>query len=257
MNDASKSPAIERVFNIVEYIAKNDVGYSYNEISRVLNLPLNSVYRFCVELEKKNYLVKENNLLYIGPAFYIIGKVAEKRIDILNVAKPIMRELNEMSNETVHLDILNYDINGNNAFDMTLLHQVETSQSIKMSVSTGMIGYLHASGFGKCLLAYNNYKDYPAEKLVGLTPNTIVTQEALEKECEKVKSNGYAIDNEEYVEGLYCIGAPIFNSKNECFAAIGIQYLKYRYDDAKRDEAIKAVTEAARKISYILKNSGV
>ncbi len=246
MSEKSSAPAVEKMLGIIELLTENDVGYSYNEISRVTGISLNSVYRICVELERKNYLIKENDKIYIGPAFYLVGRVAKKKMNIVNVARPFMRELSELSGETVHLDI------PTDNFDMILVDQIETSQNIKMSVTTGTHAYLHASGFGKCLLAHMDYEKYPDEKLAKLTANTITDREALCRECEKIRVQGYAIDNEEYVEGVYCIGAPIFDGNGKCVAALGIMYLKYRYDGETEKNGIEAVKRAAEQISRML-----
>ncbi len=246
MESKTAAPAIDKMLTIVELLTGRNEGYSYNEISRLTGIPLNTAYRICLELEKKNYLIKENDRLYIGPSFYPVGCAAKKRMSLVNVARPFLKELNQLSNETVHLDILTEEM------DMILVDQVETTQNIKMSVTTGTRAYLHASGFGKCLLAYNDYEAYPAEKLVPLSPNTITDRAGLKAECEKIRELGYAIDNEEYMEGIYCIGAPIFDNRGKCVAALGIMYLKYRYDSEKERIGIDAVKKAAENITKLL-----
>ena len=55
-----------------------------------------------------------------------------------------------------------------------------------------------------------------------LTENTITDPLILSKELKEIKKNGYAIDNEENEEGIYCVAAPILNSRHIPLAAVSI-----------------------------------
>ncbi len=247
----SAAPAIEKMIRIIELLAHSDRGYNYTEISRLTDTPFNSVYRICMELEAKKYIVKQDGLLHIGPSFYIIGKAAEQQMKILSIARPFMADLAQLTHETVHITRLDDQMN------MILVEQIETEYAIRMSVATGTEMITHASAFGKCMLAWNDWQGYAQRELPSCTSRTITGEKELGDELARIRACGYAIDNEEYVEGVRCIGAPIFGSDGKCIAAMGVLYLLYRYDDAKEEAGIRAVVEAASKISKLLKDGNI
>jgi DNA-binding IclR family transcriptional regulator len=78
---------------------------------------------------------------------------------------------------------------------------------------------------------------------------------ALIREVEKVRVNKVAVDDEECLVGVYCVAAPILNSKGECVAAISISTPKNRMDENRRITFAKLVSEKARKISSSLRES--
>ncbi len=59
------------------------------------------------------------------------------------------------------------------------------------------------------------------------TPNTLTTREAVNEELQKVRKNGFSVDNEEYVQGLLCIAAPVRGSSGEVVAALSVALPKF------------------------------
>ena len=82
-----------------------------------------------------------------------------------------------------------------------------------------------------------------------MTDQTIGTMAELIKAVEKVRKKGVAYDDEEALNGVYCVAAPILNAKNECLAAISISTPKNRITKEKSDQFAKLVVETAKKIS--------
>jgi len=76
-------------------------------------------------------------------------------------------------------------------------------------------------------LSYENY-----------TPHTITDYHLLLDELKEVKMSGYAIDNEEHEEGIYCIASPIITKNGEAIAAISITGPAFRMKQNKEDYII-------------------
>lgn len=93
-------------------------------------------------------------------------------------------------------------------------------------------------------------------ELVSYTPKTISTKEALAKELEKVRLQGYAVDDEENEPQIVCVAAPIFDHEGKVVAAMSVSTPTFRLDDAKLKKNIGLVLEYTQIISTILGNLG-
>ena len=247
MEKKYSAPAVARLFDIIELMAAENRGFSINEIARLLDYPVNTVYRICKEMEERTYLEKNasDGLYYIGGRFFTIGQIAGSRIELRSRALPFMKTLRSELDETVHLTVLRSNW-------MVLLDQVETKQPVRIYVETGSLLYPHASAFGKCLLAYcdNEFlEDYIKDIPSPLTANTIVDAEKLYVELKTIRSTGYAWDMEEYLEGVRCVGAPVHSLMGEGIAAIGVMAPAYRFEHEKMEQAAQLVMEAAHELS--------
>jgi IclR family transcriptional regulator, acetate operon repressor len=114
-------------------------------------------------------------------------------------------------------------------------------------VPQGYSGYAHARAAGKLLLALvdPSLRDaylakHPLERR---TNNTIVDRERLEKELEEIRARGYAVDNEEFYEGLQCLAVPVEGLGGRF--VLGISVPKERFEK-KFDKYLAALLNAAR-----------
>lgn len=88
---------------------------------------------------------------------------------------------------------------------------------------------LYCTGLGKALLAY--LPEWEVRSIIGqekfhrYTANTLLNVELLLKDLSQIRQRGYSIDDEEHLPGILCVGAPVFNAKNEPIAAISVATL--------------------------------
>jgi len=83
------------------------------------------------------------------------------------------------------------------------------------------------------------------------TETTITDPEILRKELDQVRTQGYAIDDEEISRGLTCIGAPIFGLNGEVIAAMSLTAPSYVYEDGIADDVIQTILDHAKQASLI------
>jgi len=109
---------------------------------------------------------------------------------------------------------------------------------------------------GKALVAH-----IPQEKLEKIiaerpmerrTPKTITTMPRLLKELERVRSLGYAVDDEENNLGARCLGAPVFNQRGEIEAAVGLSGPISQVNSQTMPRIVDALKDAARHLSMQL-----
>jgi DNA-binding IclR family transcriptional regulator len=106
------------------------------------------------------------------------------------------------------------------------LDQAESRHAVRLFAEPGRRVPAHASGAGKAMLAFQEPglldKLYASEPFERLTPHTIITAAGLRSEVIDVRHRGYALDQEEYEEGVSCVGAPILDGIGNAFAAISV-----------------------------------
>ncbi|HML38556.1 MAG TPA: IclR family transcriptional regulator [Bacillota bacterium] len=192
--------------------------------------------------ETKKY---SNSLKLLAMGNHVMGKLGVKEI-----ARPYMEELSVKTGETVNLGSI---VDGR----ILYIDKLESSSTIKVDLSVGVTVPSFCSAMGKAILAYLPESEL-AEALnsiefVKYSRHSIADKAALTDELAKIREKGFAVDDEEYIEGLICFGAPILDFEGRPIAAISICCPKYRYDP-KRHLALYTdlVTDAGRKISTMM-----
>ena len=117
---------------------------------------------------------------------------------------------------------------------------------------------MHATSLGKVLLSEMEPEMVeaifrsPDKSLKSFTPNTITTFDNLHIELRKVREQGFAIDNEEYNNGLFCIAMPVKNYEKQIVAAVSISGPSFRLNFSKIMEIRDELALASKKMSDCL-----
>jgi DNA-binding IclR family transcriptional regulator len=128
---------------------------------------------------------------------------------------------------------------------------------IKLFSEIGKTFPLHCTGMGKVLLAFspgsllNALSNSPLERV---TNYTISDVHALKKELVSIRTQGYALDDQEITRGIMCVGAPVFGFNGELAGAISITFPSYINEDRGIDHEIMAIKKysslASKKLGF-------
>jgi len=135
-------------------------------------------------------------------------------------------------------------------------HQTPTGQVVSVAGQTGEFAPLHCTAHGKALLADYDLKDLKA--LFGRAPlhtytrTTITSLTRLARTCGRVRADGFALDDGEYIEEVRCLAAPIRDPQGEIVASVGISSPVTRLHSKRIAPAAAEVVAAARAISISL-----
>ena len=250
-NHESPSVAVERALAMLEAVAQDAEGLSNAEISRKLEIPKSSASYILRTLETRGYLTRnpETGKYRVGLKILSLSRGALSGIDVREVALPIMRHLMEKTNLTCHLAILDGP-------DAVYIEKVEPTGFIRMDTCVGRRMRVHATSVGKALVAH-----IPQERLEKIltergmekrTPKTITTVSRLLKDLEKVREQGYAVDDEENNMGARCVGAPVFNQQGTIEAAIGLSGTINQVNPHTMPRILEHLKDAARHVSMQL-----
>jgi DNA-binding IclR family transcriptional regulator len=247
----SPSVAVERALAMLEAVAQAADGLSNAEISRKLQIPKSSASYILRTLETQGYLNRnaETGKYRVGLKVLSLSRGALIGIDVREVALPIMRHLVEKTNLTCHLAILDGP-------DAVYIEKVEPTGFIRMDTWVGRRMRVHATSVGKSLVAH-----IPQERLEKMlaergmekrTSKTITSLPKLLKDLEKVRDQGYAVDDEENNMGARCVGAPVFNQDGSIEAAIGLSGTINQVNPHTMPRILEHLKDAARHVSMQL-----
>ncbi|MBV1757263.1 MAG: IclR family transcriptional regulator [Dethiosulfatibacter sp.] len=219
---------IERATDIMDliFVANKELGVS--EISHELNLPKATVYRILITLAKGGFISKgyETEKYTLGGKFIKYSDRVKRDINVYTIAKPYMERLAKKVGETVNLAI-DYDnqsliIDRENGEQTSLLSKLVSDAPYNCS-SSGKIFLSHKSD--KEIREY--FKNKHAKKR---TIKSITDFETFDEQRKDILEKGYAIDDEEYDYGLYCIGKPVYSHSKKLMAVISLSGPKSRLE---------------------------
>ncbi len=217
------------------------------ELSGQLGIDKGTVHHLLVTLTEMDY-VRQNpdtRAYSVGFQAFKVGYAYMGELDLVKVARVHLERLNDLSRETVHLG----ELAGG---DILYLDKIESPMSITMRSRIGVTRPAYCTGVGKILMAF-----LPDEKLRSMmerlelkphTENTIVDRDLFLENLAECRKRGYAIDDEEIEEGLFCVAVPIFNIENRAIAALSVSLPKYRLKD-RLEDLIGMTLETGKRIS--------
>ena len=240
--------AIERAVSILNAFSPEDPELGVTELAERLGLHKSTVHRFMVNLDAAG-LVERNprtGRYRLGLRIFELGGLVMQQMNLWDEALPFLEGLVHDTGETGHLAVLD----GGEAI---YIERVEARRALRVPSAIGRGYPAHATNLGKVLLAdlpRERVEEIVAERgLAAYTPNTITDLDQLEGELDRIRALGYAVNNEEYDEGLRCIGAPVRDHSGHVVAALGIGGPVTRITPDRVDELAELVMTAARGLS--------
>lgn len=203
-----KIGSIEKGLAIVEMLKDAPKGLSLTEISDQLGFPRSTCHHILSTYLSHDYVHQnaENKKYSLGYKFLEISRHILNGIDVRKMAHDDIRQLQRDCEEAVHLVILSKG-------QVVYIDKVDKPGGLSLATYIGYSVEPHATAGGKILLSKLSDNEirqmYQNRPLKPFTKNTIVTIDKLIEEVEKVRIEGYALDNEELYEGIKCLAAPV------------------------------------------------
>ena len=254
MSTTARNPvkAVETTFLILDVLKELD-GAGVTELSDHLDIPKSTVHSYLSTLYQEEYVVKEGDKYYVSSRFLDFGIYARNRKRIYDIAKP---EVDRLAEETGNYANLLIEEHGRGVY----LLRTDGNRAVKSNTRTGTVVDLHATALGKAILA--NFPESRVREILdrhgmpSQTPNSITDRDALFQELETIRERGYAIDDEEWAEGLRCVAAPVMENGNEVIGSISVSGPTSRFRGPEAmDDVADAVLEAANVIELNMKYS--
>jgi len=221
--------------------------YGATELSRVLDIPLNSVFRILKRLTDRQYTVQGplSDGYQLSTKMFSLGMSLYTRFELRQQARPHMEWLCRETQETCQLQVPQGDM-------VLVLDTVSPEVSYYIRVVPGGRVYYHPNAYGKVMLAFmgeGELKKIIPPRLPALTSHTIVLRTQLMEQLEEIRRTGLGYDNEEYNEGIRCIGAPVLDGESKVVAGLGVTGLVSTFRDRKQAIFEQLVLECASCVS--------
>ena len=205
---ASLAPAVTRAAAILDELARNGgAPLGPSELARRLGLPKSSIANICGALADVRLLRRVGTAFALGRKLAELGGAYLAVVDLIQEFYEACRLLPAGSDETVQLAVLD-------GLEMTYLARHDGKQPVRLTSQIGRRLPATVTATGKAALASLDDRDLD-ERLAAvtslpvLTPNSHRTVEALRADLAEVRKRGYAIDDEETIEGVVCLGIVI------------------------------------------------
>jgi IclR family KDG regulon transcriptional repressor len=240
--------SVLKSLDILECLASSQQPMSTQEVAQQCGLSRPTAYRHLVTLLTRDYVATglDGGRFQIGARVLGLSKSFLDRLDLPDIAKADMRELNQVSKETVYLGILD-------GAEILYVGKVESPQQVRMHCVIGTRNPLHCTALGKAILAFlpGEERDALLDQMTftARTAYTITDRSALEENLSLVRARGYAIDDMEIEEGIRCVSAPIFDHTGRVVAAISTSGPAFRLSLSRIHDVAEAAVRASASIS--------
>jgi len=241
---------ISKVLLILEALQGSSAGLGLKAICDVTGIHKSTAHRFLKHLERERYLLRtESGAYLIGPRLSQMSARGNQGATLQAVARPVLWELWKSTQETVNLAVLDQGT-------VLYVDVIESPHEFRLSSRVGTRRSPHVTALGKALAAFlpAGARDNILSTITfqPATSKTIMNLLQFRQELEKVRRQGFAVDDEEAVQGARCVSAPILNSDREPIAAVSISGPVTRVSPNQVGALAEAVCDAARAISVAM-----
>ena len=243
--------SVDRALSIIETLAEDDEGYRLSDLAIRTGLSTSTVHRLLGTLENRRFVQfdRTGSKWHVGARCFTVGATFARRRNFSAQAVPYLRKLRDLTRETANLAVVDDEF-------IIVLTRMESREIMRSLTKVGGRVAMVASGVGKAVLATYSNEDVSAiihhHGMPRLTEKSIVRPGDLFKELEKIRRQGFAIDDEEACMGLRCIAAVVYNDCAEPLAAISVSGMTSRLTDERLPMLGQTVREVAAELTVAL-----
>jgi DNA-binding IclR family transcriptional regulator len=218
------------------------------DVERRLGLSRSTAFRLLASMEHEGWVDRDaaTGGYRLGLRLLQLGMAVSRRLDLRDVAAPVLAELTAATRQTSFLSIRRH-------FEAVCIDRVPGSHVDVLALTLGGALPLHVGAAPRVLLAAMSDAEIAeylgTERLAAVTPRSIASREALLADVERTRSEGYAFSDEDVSPGVCALGAPVIDGDHRVVAALSISDVAPSYGNGALPELVERVRTAAAAIS--------
>ncbi len=238
-------PALDKCFAILEYLNAKKGPSSMSELSENLGLNKSTVFNILYTLTDLGVLENSDHRFRFGPKLYMFGKAAEQGSDLIRAVHPVLERISRETGLSAFLGMPS----SNRA---VILDKVDASVDLRVSSDIGLHIPLFTGAHGKALLSL--FPDAEIDRMLAektvlrSKPFSWADKAKLKEAIQRVREEGAAFDDEEYIEGIRALAVPLELSGKGLKAAVWVVGLRRQIPDDRRPAYAALLKETVRKI---------
>jgi DNA-binding IclR family transcriptional regulator len=238
----------ERVLDLIEHLGRQRGGASFGALAHELGIPKSSLHALLEVMTAREYVQHQagQRTYSLGIRVWEAGQAYHRGHDVLREAQAILEAVVAQVNETAQLAKL---VGSENVY----LSKVDSLHPLRLQSEVGGRLSAHATGVGKALLAQLDTAEvrrrFGNGRLPVYTGNTIATVKALIEELGAIRGRGFAIDNEEYTPGVFCVAVPVFEATGGATIALSVTVPVLRAGRPGLAKILSVVADASVRLS--------
>lgn len=244
-----KPTAVDKAFRILDCLMEHPEGLAPAELIRQTGYPPGTLHRLLNTLVRNGFARRDTagRTYRLGYKFLWAFEALQNELNLHEKALPHLKSLAQATGGAANLG-------GLQEGQVVIWESIHPdSAGPIMWWPAGTRAPLHSTALGKVLLAHfpegELQQRLEALPLTACTPHTITSLPQLVEHLERVRQQGYAVDDEETNPGVRCVGAPIYDYKGQVIAAISVTLPAYRLPLEHIPAIAGTVIEASKAIS--------
>lgn len=239
-------PALKKCFSLLDLMARMNRPAGISELSGALGFHKSTVFNMVHTLVDLAVLESDTSGKFrLGPRLFSLGKAAGGASHLVTTIRPYLEEIGKKTRLSVFLGIRS----GNRAI---IMDKVDSPTDIKLSSEAGMSIPLLAGAGGKVLLSQLSDVELDrmisGNNLVKFTPSSCVNKKKYKRMITQARVDRFAVDDEEYIEGVRAVAVPLRLNRENLEAAIWVVGLKSQITNEAFSTLEVILKEIAEKI---------
>lgn len=235
-------PAVDKTIAILELLARSKKPLGVSEITKALRLNKSTVFNIVYTLNDARILEKKaDGKFQFGTRLYILGRAAGRASELIATVHPYLEEINQNTKLSAFLGL-------RMGLRAVIIDKADAASNIKIHSEVGMRLPLLSGAAGRVLLAQLSDDELDAilanNELIKFTPNSCVNKKEYKRLVIKARTEGIAVDREEYIEGIRAFAVPIHPNRDGTQIALWAVGFKQQITDEdipKQSEYFKAL----------------
>ena len=241
-----KVKSLYKAVKLLDFFNVNHPERGISELAELSGMLKSSVYNIMSTYEECGIIEKnpKTSQYRLGLKILALSNVISQYDVFREIIRPYMEELSEQTGETVFL-ATPY---GNN---IIYREAAFPNHSISVRAIKGVVAPMYCTSLGKAILSCmdaEHTEQVIAEGMEPFTPYTITDPQSFRDEVEKIRRQGYSIDNMEHEYGIKCVGVPLKNGNGQVIGAISLSGPSLRFNDEQIMEYVNLLVDRAKRI---------